>query len=422
MKKLLYFILPLLLVGCSTKTISQDELVSIQITDQNGLSETISTEEKLKTFETVNFASRQPYKRVLRVYKKDQEGKSRNILTTYHQNGHVEEELHCIGTTAQGAYRKWHPSGKLHVEATIIGGPADTSPIAKKNWLFDGLCSVYDEKGTLVAKITYQSGHLEGPSEYFYSDGSLKEKAHFKRGNIDGKREIFQKKGIVYQEELYFNGFQDGKTLGFFPNQKRAYTEIYDKGKLTSGHYFSQDGKLISKIVNGKGEKAFYHEDYLEKIVTYQQGLPDGLVKIYSEEKELKQTFLQKDGKKTGEEIIYYLQGDGAAPNTKKLSIEWDEDTVHGNVKTFYTNGKQESQKEFSRNQKNGMSFSWYENGDLMLLEEYEKNTLVKGTYYEKGSSDPVSKVEKGTGLATLYDRDGTFTRKVRYKKGEPEE
>jgi len=156
--------------------------------------------------------------------------------------------------------------------------------------------------------------------------------------------------------------------------------------------------------------------------MTYENGIPEGLVKIFSEVGELKQSYYEKEGKKTGEEISYYLESEGAAPLTKKLVIHWDEDTIHGTVKTFYPNSKQERQKEFSRNQKNGMCFSWYENGDLMLLEEYEKNILVKGSYYEKASSDPISKVEKGTGATTLNDKEGTLTRKVRYKKGEPEE
>lgn len=413
---------PILFVGCGTRISNQNELISIQITDQNGLSETISTEEKLKTFQTVDFSSRQPYKRVLRVYKKDKEGKSHNVLTTYHQNGHIDEELHCIGTAAQGGYKKWHPSGKLHIEATVVGGPADVSPLAKKNWLFDGISNVYDDKETLVAKINYENGLLEGTSLYFNSDSSLKEKVSFKRGNIEGKRELYQKTGIVYQEELYSNGVQEGKGEGFFANKKKAYTENYSDGKLILGYYFSKEGTLLSKIIEGKGEKAVFHKDFLEKMISYENGLPEGQVNIFSEEGELVQSFVQKENKKTGLEIIYFSTNEAIAPLTKKLSIEWDNDTVHGTVKTYYPNGKQESQKEFSRNQKSGMSFSWYENGDLMLLEEYEKNILTKGSYYEKSCSDPISKVEKGTGLATLYDKDGTFVRKIRYKKGEPEE
>ncbi len=180
MKKQLFFLffLPLLFVGCATKIETENDLVSIQITDQHGLCETISAEEKLLAYQNVDFASRQPYKRVLRVFRKDSEGKSHNILTTYHANGQVEEELECIGTSAQGSYKKWHPSGKLHVEATVIGGPADVSPLAKQNWLFDKECKVHDEKGSLIANILYAKGTLEGRSLYYHSDGSLKEETN----------------------------------------------------------------------------------------------------------------------------------------------------------------------------------------------------------------------------------------------------
>ena len=53
-----------------------------------------------------------------------------------------------------------------------------------------------------------------------------------------------------------------------------------------------------------------------------------------------------------------------------------------------------------------------------MMLEEYEEDRLVKGHYYKKHHKDPISSIFNGTGVATLYDAEGIFLRKVIYSKG----
>jgi hypothetical protein len=45
----------------------------------------------------------------------------------------------------------------------------------------------------------------------------------------------------------------------------------------------------------------------------------------------------------------------------------------------------------------------------------------VKGSYYKKWVKTPVSKVENGSGIATLFDRDGKGIKKVTYDKGLPQ-
>ena len=99
-------------------------------------------------------------------------------------------------------------------------------------------------------------------------------------------------------------------------------------------------------------------------------------------------------------------------------------DRISGIVKTWYNNGKLESQRELSRNKKNGSSLGWYRDGSLMYMEEYEDDVLSKGQYFKKNHKESVSSIANGNGLATLYDENGIFLRKVLYAKGkavEPE-
>jgi len=83
-------------------------------------------------------------------------------------------------------------------------------------------------------------------------------------------------------------------------------------------------------------------------------------------------------------------------------------------------NGVIESQRVWADNQKNGLSSAWYQDGSLMLIEEYEKDKLMKGDYFRRGEKLPVTQILNGNGTATLFDAVGTFKRKVEYYSGKP--
>jgi hypothetical protein len=55
-----------------------------------------------------------------------------------------------------------------------------------------------------------------------------------------------------------------------------------------------------------------------------------------------------------------------------------------------------------------------------MLMEEYENDLLVSGSYYKKGDKKPISRINNKKGTATLYDPDGYFLKKIPYEKGLP--
>ncbi len=72
-------------------------------------------------------------------------------------------------------------------------------------------------------------------------------------------------------------------------------------------------------------------------------------------------------------------------------------------------------------NKKNGILTSWYSDGNMMLIEEYDHDKLVKGEYYKKGDRFPASTVLDGKGTGTFFDSEGIFLRKVSYRNGRPE-
>jgi antitoxin component YwqK of YwqJK toxin-antitoxin module len=404
--------------GCAQR-IEGDPLVAIQIQDRNGITETISTPDRIAQFERLDFLATQPYKKVLRIFRKD--GINHSKISTYHPNGAICQYLEAEEMRAHGAYKEWHPNGRLKIEAYVIGGTADVATGSQRDWLFDGATRAWDEQGNLLAEIPYVKGSREGKSLYFYPSGTLETEIPYADNHIEGELLHYFKDGKLRSKQTYRKGVQEGLSIGYYTTGQGAWIEEYNEGLLVKGGYFDPKGDLFSSVENGDGRQALFEGDLFISLVEIRRGSPDGMVKNYTPQGKLKSTYFIKNGKKQGDESEYFLSSelerDSGVP-TPKLSIQWKENAISGTVKTWYPNGQLQSQREFSRNKKLGPSLAWYKNGSLMLLEEYEDDQLIKGTYYKKGVKNPISEILNGTGTAYLYDGEGILIKKVIYVKG----
>ena len=405
----------------------ENDLVYLQITDRNGLTETISSQEKLKHFSLYNFKENAPYKQVLQIFRK---GSSPSILTTYHSNGQLWQYLEISDARAFGPYREYYPSGQIKIKAYVIGGPADLSSFSQQDWLFDGISKAWNEKGQLLSKIYYEKGQLEKTSFYFHPSGAIKKETSFSQNICHGEMKEYDETGKLISCVPFKDGKKEGKAIGYFSNGALSYMEEYTKDLLYHGFYYDKNNQLISKIHEGDGHKAIFDKrDNLSHLIEYRKGIAEGSIQEFSSTGEILRLYHIKKGEKEGEEIEYFssnpfsLKKNSPLFPLAKLSIQWSKGKINGIVKTWYENGQMESQKEFSNNQKNGVHCSWYNNGSLMYVEEYEHNLLIKGLYYKiDETTNPVSSVIKGTGIATLFDKKGNFLQKISYEKGVPQD
>jgi antitoxin component YwqK of YwqJK toxin-antitoxin module len=413
MKKLA--LLLLILASCHRPESEGPLIVSIQIQDRNGLTETISAPERLENFQTLDFLASQPYKKILRVFK--QKGKHTAKITTYHSNGQIWKYLEAQDMRAFGTYKEWHPNGRLKIEATVIGGSADVSDSSEQDWLFDGIATSYDSQGKLLATIPYEKGVLHGTSLYFYPSGQLEKESPFVQNELQGMSRTFSTDGKLHSQTNYHLGLKTGKSIGYSSETTQAWVEEYEEGLLQEGIYLAIDGQTISQIQQGNGFQCLFNNGSVETMIEYRKGKAEGLVKQFSPQGTILSSHYIKNGKKQGEELFYYAADEGSLP---KLSISWEGDLISGLVKTWYPSGKLQSEREFSNNQKMGPALTWYQDGQLMNVEEYEEDTLVKGQYFKRKQTDPISSVTNGNGFATLFDGQGAFLRKVQYVKGKP--
>lgn len=407
------------MAGCYQSR-AEKELTLIQIQDRNGLTETMSTKERLARYETTDFLSPQPYQKVLRVYKQDQ--KSESKITSYYSNGMICQYLEAKEMRANGAYREWYPNGQQKIEAVVIGGTADLAENVQQDWVFDGMSRVWDDQGNPIATLCYEKGILQGKNIYYYPNGNIQTELHFSKNKLDQDAVEYWPNGSLKTRTNYQNGLREGKKESFFENGSLASKEDFSEDFLREGLYYNSDGEELSRVEKGSGFQASFQGKELT-LTKYRMGHPEGLIQKFSKNGELQARFVLQKGIKQGDELLYYLQEELNQPTKEpalKLLIPWVSGKIQGKVKTWYPNGQLQSEREYIRNEKAGPSLAWYPSGDLMLYEEYEENRLVTGQYYSMGKKEPLSSVSHGEGIVILFDETGALLQKVKYEKGKP--
>lgn len=397
------------------------KLLSVHIVDRNGLSETISGKDRLEQFESVNFLDAQPYQKVLRIYKRDSRGNVRSVITTYYENGNPKQFLEILNGRANGNYFEWHENGVMSISTKVLGGTPDVISVSQKTWIFDGKSCAWDEDGALKAEISYSQGALDGPSIYYHPNGNVWKKIPFTKNLTEGVAEVFRPDGTLLQTTSFCQGQRNGESVRYWCEEKIASKEEFCKGKILSGEYFNLQGDLITEIKEGNGYRAVFGKSCVHELQQYENGILEGEVKVFGGENCLKRIYHVKNGIKHGEEIEYYDRFTASYPQQPRIAFNWYEGKVQGDVKTWYIDGSLESHKEMSNNVRHGVLSTWYRNGDLMMIEEYDNGLLVRGDYFKKGEKTSISQVAQKKGTATIYDADGHYVQKINYLNGKPE-
>lgn len=409
-----------LFVGCvSTRnSAGTPPLKTISIIDRNGMSETISNVDRLKQYQHVDFLRPQPYQKVLRIFKRDPKGDIQSYITSYHPNGQPKQYLEVVNSRAFGTYKEWYVNGMLKLQACVIGGDADIGPQAEETWLFEGHAYVWDEEGNLTADIAYEKGKLQGDSLYYHPNGNIWQRTSFSDHEINGTYEIYLDNGDLLQKTQYHQGKRNGFSFRYWNRNRIATEENYQDDLLLYGRYYDSQGQMINEINEGGGYRAIFGKSEIAELQEYRHGIQEGEVKVFGNDQKLIRIFHVKNNAKHGEEIEYY-----EIPHLRhlpKLSLSWYEGKIQGIVKTWYDNGVLESNREMSNNAKNGISTAWYQDGSLMLIEEYDHDHLVRGEYFRRGEKSPISSVKDGKGFVTLFDPEGNFVHKTNYNNGVP--
>lgn len=428
---MIYYLLSLILLcsSCTHKTqappistihtpgqVPLEPLTKINVIDQNGISETIVQPERVKQFASVPLLAPQSYKKLLRIYKKDSQGNTKSILTSYYDNGQLHQYLECINSRACGPYCEWYEDGKKKLESYVVAGIGDLNPQAVESFSFQGLAQAWNDKGALFASCQYEVGKLSGTSYTYHPNGTPASKSLWKSGLQYGLALSYSPDGKVIESTSYENGKREGKAEGYHENQTLAFEEWYEQDLLITAKYFLPTGEEVSSITKGWGNRTIFRKGKITTQHEVENGKPEGKVSLFDSHGHLERTYYVRSDKRHGTETWYFPES-----NQKQRSIQWVDDEIHGIVQTWYTNGIMESSREFCHNQKHGMSTSWYKDGSTMLVEEYQFDKLIRGRYHKKGFSEPISQVDHSSGVVTLFDGDGNLIETVTYRDSVPE-
>lgn len=410
MKKTL--LLALFLASCAQHVTKSPHIISMQMIDRNGQTETISQQHRIKVLEKQDYAKPQAYDKILRVYSKNQDGKNPSIITTYHKNGWLFQQLEAIDGRAHGSYKELYDTGAIKIDAHIIEGTADLTPLAQSTWVFDGLCRIYFPNGQLQAEFNYDRGKKEGKAYYYHENGQLQKEISFKDDLAEGDIYEYNKQGVLTHLYSFAKGMQHGESKAFKENGDLLFHETWQQDQLIQGSYYQKKGEIIASIQQGSGFKALYENERLTSLIEYKKGVIDGKVQDFDDSGRLRHIYHVCANQKHGEEIIYYDHS-----TTVKVSLSWQNDQISGIVKTYYSDGSLESQRTYHANKKNGPSSVFYPTGELMMLETYSQDRLVEGKYYKKGDNMPSSVVEEGTGCVKIFDEWGGVKQEIHYEK-----
>lgn len=414
---LLLCLSPILASG--TGTYDKLSLISINLIDRNGLSETIGSKDKLIQYAKINFLSPQPYQKVTRVYK-NTKGERVACLTTYHSNGQIKQYLESVNNRACGRYREWYENGQLKIRAHVVGGISDLHPSAEASWLFDGETLAYNDEGILEAKIHYKMGALEGPACYYHHNGRLWKSCSYHKNALEGEFCTFTSEGHLLKKQIYQQGALHGLSQRYeigSAQQIILAEEEYQQGALISGTYLCpQTYQQIAEVSLGQGTQIIYGHQAVVEIRTIKQGLVDGQVQCFDPSgQHLIQTYSIAQGLRHGEEYFFYPES-----TNPKLMLTWHQGILQGPVKTWYSSGTLESCKELINNKKSGLLTIYYPSGQVMATEEYDQDLLLKGEYFRLGDRIPYTKVDKGCGLASFFTSTGLMYKKIHYQDGKP--
>lgn len=124
--------------------------------------------------------------------------------------------------------------------------------------------TLMNKKGLKIARIQYNDGSLDGPSQLYYDDGKKKAEVNFVSGLADGEWKTYHENGNLASVRNYTSGALEGKYKDYYSNGNAAIICVFENGFL-NGPFIkvSVEGKVLMKgsltqgVKNGKWEYSY---------------------------------------------------------------------------------------------------------------------------------------------------------------------
>lgn len=168
-----------------------------------------------------------------------------------------------------------------------------------------------------VVKLSDDTVLSDGPSKEYYSNGQLYASGQFKRGKVVGAWTYYHPNGQVAKEVEYVDGKPSGQVTVYNEEGKVIAKRQYDNGR--------RDG--VWETYNQSGEQKM-REDH------YQDGLANGVFKVWFENGQLRREIPFVDGKQEGVAKEWTRVGD------KRAEVAFKDGVKDGKATVWQRDGK----------------------------------------------------------------------------------
>lgn len=200
-----------------------------------------------------------------------------------------------------------------------------------------GISKEFYPSGQLKAEIKFEKGKVNGQLKTYFEDGQIAEISDWKNDSLNGLAKYYYDNGVLYQESNYKAGKLNGEENTFYENGKLKTSLLYKDDLLwqVTINNDSIGNKLDEMTVtNGTGVlNVYYPRGHIKSVTEFKVGKPNGKSIWYYESGKEQAVFYLVDGKKDGKLMTLHENG-----KTAKES-HYKNDYIIGTEKAFNENG-----------------------------------------------------------------------------------
>lgn len=152
----------------------------------------------------------------------DDSSRIQGVFTVKDLNGHIVAEKTYEDDILNGPERNYYPNGQLEGE------------YAMKDGLYEGPYKTYSEEGILLSEGHYKENMIEGELRTYYDNGKLKEIVNMQQNMTSGPFKEFDESGFLAAEGSYVfdeekDALEDGLLL-LYEDEKLIRKMVCDTG------------------------------------------------------------------------------------------------------------------------------------------------------------------------------------------------
>ena len=229
----------------------------------------------------------------------------------------------------------------------------------------------------------FKDGLQEGTCIHFYENGKKKEEVVWKKGKLNGDGIYYHENGNISAKGKFKNGFKVDEWLYFDDKNVKDGKEIYKNGEKNIyrneliGTFYYPSGKMNETYKMIDGKKVGEDKIYFENGNVFRISHPDGKSEIAAAKEYDEKTgkldaegeIIVVDGKRNGIWTLYDAE--------EKTIGHYEKNIQTGKWQSFYPSGKLKRESTFVNGEREGKRIFYKEDGTLEKTETYKKGKLI---------------------------------------------